>query len=73
MGAQRALNKIPTVIPPCASSTSNAGGGQSRISYGSESVSVKYDGVITPNFFVQGQISHKKGYFDKALPSMSPT
>jgi hypothetical protein len=49
------------------------GGGQSRISYGADNYSLKYDGVITPNFFVQAQISRKTGKFEETLGLNQPT
>jgi hypothetical protein len=40
-----------------------SGGGQSRIEYGSNNGTLKWNGVFTPTFFVEGQISRHVGKF----------
>lgn len=40
-----------------------SGGGQSRIEYGANNYSLKYDAVFTPNFFMQFQAARHDGEF----------
>src|SRR5262245_10144698 len=40
-----------------------SGGGQSRIEYGSNNGTLKWNGVFTPTFFAEGQISRHVGKF----------
>jgi hypothetical protein len=41
----------------------DTGGGESRIRFGSNNATLKYNAVITPKFFLEGQVGHHDGYF----------
>ncbi len=51
------------------------GGGQTKIRYGANNWSLKYDGVFTPNFFMQAQMARHDGKFQedpsRNLPQLS--
>jgi hypothetical protein len=48
------------------------GGGQSEIKYGANNYSFKYDGVFTPNFFMQVQAAKHDGKFEETPSRQLP-